>query len=63
MYRIKGKLGLPIPPVDDVDSLIVDPEPQLLIALNYEKRTKARTERIKDIEKTLLTENIIPRYI
>ena len=63
LYRIKGKLGLPIPPVDDVDSLIVDPEPQLLIALNYEKRTKARTERIKDIEKTLLTENIIPRYI
>ena len=63
LYRIKGKLGLPIPPVDDVDSLIVDPEPQLLIALNYEKRTKARTERIEDIEKTLLTENIIPRYI
>lgn len=58
LYRIKKELGLPVPPVDDVDSLTVDPEPQLLIACNYKKDTEGRKERIGDIERILSSANI-----
>ena len=58
---LKKELGLPVPPVDDVDSLTVDPEPQLLIACNYKKDTVGRPKRkkrIEDIEKILSSANI-----
>lgn len=58
LYRIKKELGLPVPPVDDVDSLTVDPEPQLLIACNYKKDTEGRKKRIGDIERILSSANI-----
>ena len=58
LYRIKKELDLPVPPVDDVDSLTVDPEPQLLIACNYKKDTEGRKKRIDDIERILSSANI-----
>lgn len=63
LYRIKRELSIPVPPVDDVDSLIVDPEPQLLIARNYEKESIGRKKRIEDIEKILASENIKYKYV
>ncbi|MGO5121843.1 hypothetical protein ACTQ53_06230 [Prevotella sp. Sow4_E9_plate] len=58
LYRIKKELDLPVPSVDDVDSLTVDPEPQLLIACNYKKDTEGRKKRIDDIERILSSANI-----
>ena len=61
LYKIKKKLGLPVPLVDDIDKVTVDVEPQLSIALNYDKSTKARDERVKKIKDLLLKErNVIP---
>ena len=54
----KMELDLPVPPVDDVDSLTVDPEPQLLIVCNYKKDTEGRKKRIGDIERILSSANI-----
>ena len=61
LYRIKMELDLPVPPVDDVDSLTVDPEPQLLIVCNYKKDTEGRKKRIGDIERILSSANITYR--
>lgn len=58
LYRIKKELDLPVPSVDDVDSLTIDPEPQLLIACNYKKDTEGRKKRIDDIERILSSANI-----
>lgn len=63
LYRIKRMLGLPIPPVDDIDTIEINPEPQLLIAQNYNKISGKRLTRIDDIEKVLQTINIKPNYI
>lgn len=63
LYKIKRKLGLPIPPVEDIDTIEVNPEPQLLIAQNYDKISGKRLTRIDDIERVLLTINIKPNYI
>jgi hypothetical protein len=41
---------------------VVNPEPQLLIANNYERKTEGRDIRIKEIEKILATENVKPNY-
>ena len=61
LYKIKKKLGLQVPFVDDIDKVTVDVEPQLSIALNYDKSTKARDERVKKIKDLLLKErNVIP---
>ena len=62
LYRIKRMLGLPIPPVDDIDTIEVNPEPQLLIAQNYDKISGKRLSRIDDIEKILQTINVKPNY-
>jgi len=63
LYCIKKELNLSVPPVDDVESLTVDPEPKLLIACNYKKDTEGRKERIADIEKILSSANISYRYL
>ena len=63
LYTIKKNLNLPVPKVDDVEKLEVDPKPRLLIANNYEKMNKARQERIDDINRVLKTEDIVPKYI
>ena len=61
LYKIKKKLGLPVPLVDDIDKVTVDVEPQLSIALNYDKSTKARDERVKKIKDLLLKERkVVP---
>ncbi len=63
LYKIKRMLGLPIPSVEDIDTIEVNPEPQLLIAQNYDKITGKRKKRIDDIEKILQTINVKPNYI
>lgn len=63
LYKIKEKLGLPVPPVKDVNALIVDNEPQLIIANNYNKITPDRETRIKDIEKILKSKDIVYSFI
>ena len=63
LYKVKRKLGLPIPPVEDIDTIEVNPEPQLLIAQNYDKISGKRLTRIDDIERVLQTINIKPNYI
>ena len=63
LYLIKKDLELPVPPiVGDVNDLVVNPEPQLLIANNYEKRTKDRDIRIEKIEEILLKIGVKPNY-
>ena len=62
LYRIKQHLGLPVPEVDDVEKMTVDPEPQLIIAHNYEKMGKNREERIKAIETALLNIGVKPIF-
>ena len=62
LYEIKKDLGLPVPIVGNVNDLVVNPEPQLLIANNYEKETEGRGIRIKEIEKILSTINVKPNY-
>lgn len=63
LYRIKVALGLPVPHVQDVDSLVVDTEPQLLIANNYDKtkRIQKREQRINNIEYILKSNNFVYR--
>jgi hypothetical protein len=59
LYRIKEKLGLLVPSVDEVEALVVDKEPQLIIANNYNIITSDRADRIKEIEKILKSKNIV----
>lgn len=63
LYKIKKHLGLPVPKVDDVEKITVDPEPQLIIAHNYEKMGNKREERIKAIETALLNIDIKPIFL
>ena len=63
LYRIKLKLELPIPYVEKVDLLVVDKEPQLIIANNYDHLSEARIERLRDIESILQSENIVYSFI
>lgn len=63
LYKIKQYLGLPVPKVDDVEKITVDPEPQLIIAHNYEKMGNKREERIKAIENALLKIDVKPIFI
>ena len=62
LYKIKKSLGLPVPMVDDINELVVNPEPQLLIANNYGIITKSRNIRIEEIEKILATIGVKPNY-
>ena len=48
-----------VPSVDEVDALVVDKEPQLIIANNYNIITSDRADRIKEIEKILKSKNIV----
>jgi hypothetical protein len=63
LYKIKVKLGLPVPPVTDINSICMDPEPCLLIAYFYDKESPARKERITKIQEVLATINVIPKII
>ena len=59
LYRIKTKLGLPVPYVKNIDSLVIDIEPHLIISKNYDHLSKAREDRIKDIESILQLNHIV----
>ena len=55
LYRIKKKLGLPLPIGDNIDKLVVEIEPRLIIK-DYQKPTtqqKNRKENIKDALKKI----------
>ena len=62
LYQIKRDLKLPIPIVANIDNIEINPEPQLLIAQNYDKITKDRERRICDIENILDTIKVTPNY-
>lgn len=62
LYQIKQDLELPIPIVANIDDIEVDPEPQLLIAQNYDKITPDREKRISDINSILKTIEVTPNY-
>ena len=53
LLQIKISLGLPTPPVVEIDSLHVRMEPELTIFNTYSKVTNDRTKRIQAIEREL----------
>ena len=57
LIKIKEFLGLPIPNINN-DSLVVNPEPVLLIANNYEKINGQRDNRLNHIEGILKSNGI-----
>ena len=64
LYTIKKDiLDLTVPDVKDINTVTMSPEPQLLIANNYEKTTDERTKRIEAIEEALATIHVKPNYI
>jgi len=63
LYRIKKDLGLPVPPVDDVDKLQIESEPVLIIKDTYVKRSANRDKRIEDIKKVLGKIQITPVFL
>lgn len=63
LYRIKKHLGLPVPPVDDIDNLAIDLEPVLLIALNYDNISTSRNYRIQGIKDVLMSIGITPEFM
>ena len=58
LYKIKKQLKLPLPKVRDIDSIVVDPKPTLLIFNNYEKMGPDRADRINDIDRILKEKDI-----
>ena len=63
LYAIKKNLDLTVPDVKDINIVTMSPDPKLLIANNYEKKTDEREKRIKAINDALATINIKPNYI
>lgn len=63
LYRTKKKLRLPVPPTNNIDSVIVDPQPTLLIFNNYKKNSTGRTNRISNMEKILKNNSISYKLI
>lgn len=63
LYAIKKNLDLTVPDVKDINIVTMSPDPQLLIANNYEKKTDEREKRIKAINDALATIHIKPYYI
>lgn len=65
LYRIKRMLGLPIPSINDIDNLEIDPMPQLLIALNHDDKkhsANAKKNRMEYINEWLEKLKIHPEY-
>lgn len=58
LYKIKKRLGLPVPAVDDVEKLTIDTTPQLIIHQNYDSISNGRSERVADIEQVLKSNSI-----
>lgn len=64
LIKIKEKLGLPLPVINDINTLIINPNPVLIIANNYDdkKGNKQRETRRSQIEQTLLDKAINYRF-
>lgn len=58
LYEIKKHLGLPVPPISNIDSVCVDPKPTLLIINNYRTNSSGRIDRISSIEDVLGKANV-----
>ncbi len=63
LYTIKKNLDLTVPDVKDINTITMSPDPQLLIANNYGKKTGEREKRIYAIDAALATIHIKPNYI
>jgi len=63
LLSIKKELELPIPQNVDINKLLLNQEPVLLIALNYDKTSPAREERVADIKKVLKSIDIVPEIL
>ena len=63
LYKVKRLLKLPIPPVDEIDSVCVDSKPTLLIFNNYESVGMGRYNRISDIENILKKSSINYNFV
>ncbi len=53
LYIIKQSLSLPVPKISDIQDLKIDKIPRLIICQNYNKISKSRLNRIKNIEEIL----------
>ena len=61
VYRIKEDLDLPRP-YADVNALAIDTKPLLVIANDYSKETKGRTERIRRINRKMIQKSDVFNY-
>lgn len=61
LYNVKVKLDLPVSKVD-VEKLQINTKPFLVIACDYEKTTKGRTERIKRINRKMMQKSDVFDY-
>ena len=65
LYKIKVKLGLPVPSIDDINKLSIELRPELLVAMCHEESKHgkdAKQNRKNYIDKKLKTLNIAPQY-
>ena len=65
LYKIKVKLGLTVPQIDDIENLILDPNPQLLVAMCHEDSkhgVNSKKDREEYIKAKLATINIKPQF-
>ena len=63
LYKIKKELGLPVPPINDINSISIDPKPSLLIFNNYKTNSPGRNDRISSMEAILKKANISYKLI
>jgi hypothetical protein len=65
LYKIKVKLGLPVPSIDDINKLSIELRPELLVAMCHEESKHgkdAEQNRKNYIDKKLKILNIAPQY-
>lgn len=58
LYKIKIKMGLPVPPVENIESICVNPQPTLLIINNYDEISTGKADRISSITSFLEQKHI-----
>lgn len=66
LYKIKEKLGLAVPQIDNIEKLSLDPNPQLLVAMCHEDSKhgiNAKRDREEYIKTKLGTINIEPQFL
>ena len=63
LYKTKKQLGLPVPPINNIDSVCVESKPTLLIFNNYETDGVRRNNRISSMEDILKKTNVSYKLI